>query len=229
MQNRFPTVLWRRTESIFLKGEKSMTEYEKGYHDAQRAIAIRYYHCYLEDFMFEVEFKKAAKIIGISFDDMKSVAAECQRKKLEEFVDTCLAESDSLEEKIYRLYIEDFRIAFIQKRLGVTEEKVGAVIEGKDHGEVAHTIYQKLKQKKELNNAEYRYYRSYSIGFKIGLEKVHWEYVHKLHEVGLDIDLIAKILERPREDVERLLKMKKEEIRDWAEAHWRDEDKRNAE
>lgn len=201
-----------------------MTDYEKGYHDAQWAIAARYYHCYLEDFMFEVEFKKAAKIIGLSLDDIKRVAWECQRKETEELVEACLAESDSLEEKICRLNIENFTRGFIQKRLGVTEEKVEAVINGDDHKEVYSVIYQKLKQKKDKNPAEYRYYRSYSIGLKVGYEQVQWEYVHNLHDAGLDLDLIGKVLERSKEDVERLFKMKKEEIDDWAEAHWDDED-----
>ncbi len=205
-----------------------MTEYEKGYHDAQVAIAARYYHYHLEDVIFTARFKPAAEIIGISLDDMIKVSAECQRKKCKELIDTCLAESDSLEEKIYRLYIENLRVSFIPVWLGVTIEKVAEVVNG-NHEEVAYTIYKKLKQKKELNNAEYRYYRSFSIGFKIGREEVRWENVHKLHEVGLDIDLIAKVIRGSREDVERLLSMKKEEIEDWAEAHWEDADKRNAE
>lgn len=199
-----------------------MTDYEKGYHDAQWAIATRYYYCYLKDFMFKMEFKKAADIIGISFEEMEKVALECQRKELEELVDICLAESDSLEEKIYRLNIENFTREFIQKRLGVTEEKVEAVINGDDHKDVAHVIYQKLKQKKDKNPAEYRYYRSYSIGFKTGFEEVQWERVHKLHDAGLDVNVIGEVLGRSQEDVERLLKMKKEEIEDWAEAHWQD-------
>ncbi len=205
-----------------------MTEYEKGYHDAQLAIAGRYYHYHLEDVIFTGRFKPAAEIIGISLDDMIKVSAECQRKKCKELIDTCLAESDSLEEKIYRLYIEKFRVSFIPVWLGVTIEKVAEVVNG-NHEEVAYTIYKKLKQKKELNAAEYRYYRSYSINVTIGVQEVYWRCAHVLHKYGYDIDFIAKIIRGSREDVERLLSMKKEEIEDWAEAHWEDADKRNAE
>ena len=137
----------------------------------------------------------------------------------------CLAESDSLEEKIYRLHIERYSNEYIQEQLGVTKEKIRSVIKGEDGccKDVYNTVYQKLKVKKDKNFAEYQYYRNFSIGLKTGCEEVRWEWVHRLHTAGMNTDEISEILEYPQKDVDRLLMMKKEEIKDWVEDHWQDE------
>ena len=198
-----------------------MTEYEKGYHDAKWAIANRLYECYLNKYIFGMNWQMIEYITGLSLDDLEKLLFEYDEK----LTAVCLAESDSLEEKIYRLHIERYSNEYIQEQLGVTEEKIRSVIEGKDGccKYVYNTVYQKLKAKKHKNIAEYRYYRNFTIGQKTGYEEVRWEWVQRLHTAGMNEDKISEILTYPQKEVERLLIMKKEEIEDWVKDHWQDE------
>lgn len=197
-----------------------MTEYEKGYHDAQWASANRLYECYLNKYIFGMNWQMIEYITGLSLDDLEKLLFEYD----EELTAACLAESDSLEEKIYRLHIERYSNEYIQEQLGVTEEKIRLVIEGKDGccKDVYNTVYQKLKVKKDKNLAEYQYYRNFTIDQKTGYEEVRWEWVQRLHTAGMNEDKISEILTYPQKEVERLLMMKKEDIKGWVEDHWQD-------
>lgn len=198
-----------------------MTEYEKGYHDAKWAIANRLYECYLNKYIFGMNWQMIEYITGLSLDDLEKLLFEYDEK----LTAVCLAESDSLEEKIYRLHIERYSNEYIQEQLGVTEEKIRSVIEEKDEccKDVYYTVYKKLKAKKHKNIAEYQYYRNFTIGRKTGHEEARWGWVHRLHKAGMNTDEISEILKYPQKDVERLLMMKKEEIEDWVKDHWQDE------
>lgn len=151
-----------------------MKKYEKGYHDAQWEMANRLYECYLNKYIFGMNWQM---------------------------------------------------IEYIQEQLGVTEEKIRSVIEEKDEccKDVYYTVYKKLKAKKHKNIAEYRYYRNFTIGQKTGYEEVRWEWVQRLHTAGMNEDKISEILTYPQKEVERLLIMKKEDIKGWVEDHWQDE------
>lgn len=152
-----------------------MTEYEKGYHDAKWTMANRLYECYLNKYIFGMSWQMIEYITGLSLDDLEKLLFEYD----EELTAACLAESDSLEEKIYRLHIERYSNEYIQEQLGVTEEKIRSVIEGKDEccKDVYYTVYKKLKVKKHKNIAKYQYYRNFTIGQKTGHEEVRWKWV----------------------------------------------------
>jgi hypothetical protein len=199
----------------------TMKKYEKGYHDAQWEMANRLYECYLNKYIFGMNWQMIEYITGLSLDDLEKLLFEYDEK----LTAACLAESDSLEEKIYRLHIERYSNEYIQEQLGVTEEKIRLVIEGKDGccKDVYNMVYQKLKAKKHKNIAEYRYYRNFTIGQKTGYEEVRWEWVQRLHTAGMNEDKISEILTYPQKEVERLLIMKKEDIKGWVEDHWQDE------
>ncbi len=171
--------------------------------------------------IFGMNWQMIEYITGLSLDDLEKLLFEYD----EELTAACLAESDSLEEKIYRLHIERYSNEYIQEQLSVTEEKIRSVIEGKDGccKDVYNTVYQKLKVKKDKNLAEYQYYRNFTIGQKTGHKEVRWEWVHRLHKAGMNTDEISEILTYPQKDVERLLMIKKEEIEDWVKYHWQDE------
>lgn len=199
-----------------------MTEYEKGYHDAQWAMANRLYECDLNKYIVGMDWQMIEYITGLSLDDLEKLLFEYDEK----LTAACLAESDSLEEKIYRLHIERYSNEYIQEQLGVTEEKINSVIEEKDEcsKDVSYTVYKKLKAKKHKNIAEYRYYRDFSISLKTGCEEVQWELVHRLHKAGMNTNEISENLTYPQKEVERLLIMNKEDIKHWVEVHWQDED-----
>lgn len=175
----------------------------------------------MNKYIFGMNWQMIEYITGLSLDDLEKLLFEYD----EELTAACLAESDSLEEKIYRLHIERYSNEYIQEQLGVTEEKIRLVIEGKDGccKDVYNTVYQKLKAKKHKNIAEYRYYRNFTIGQKTGYEEVRWEWVQRLHTAGMNEDKISEILTYPQKEVERLLMMKKEDIKGWVEDHWQDE------
>lgn len=88
-----------------------MTEYEKGYHDAKWTMANRLYECYLNKYIFGMSWQMIEYITGLSLDDLEKLLFEYD----EELTAACLAESDSLEEKIYRLHIERYSNEYIQE------------------------------------------------------------------------------------------------------------------
>lgn len=198
-----------------------MTDYEKGFRDAQREIALRYYHCYLEDAWTDLPRKDAAKVIGLSEDEFASMLKKALKEEQEKEVASCLAESDSLEEKIIRLYIEGYTWLFIENTLHVTLEKIYDVLNNEQRYEYYEAIYHKLKAKKEKTKQENKFCRNYALGVAIGEEKSVWKLAHVIHDAGGTNELISEALDRTVEDVERLLSQKKEEdIEAWVEAHW---------
>ena len=80
-----------------------MTEYEKGYYDAQWEMANRLYECYLNKYIFGKNWQMIEYITGLSLDDLEKLLFEYDEK----LTAACLAESDSLRKRYIVCILND--------------------------------------------------------------------------------------------------------------------------
>lgn len=171
-----------------------MTEYEKGYRDAQIKIIQNMYD--VEGEWLLREFDRLEKEIGLPAKEIGTIIWDYDHQlNLKEF-DRIVAESDSKEEAVYRLaVISQFNSDFIIKNLGVTDDFMIYCLGDQDiRQKYARIIYAKLKNKSEKSPKEKEFYEYYTENVEEGKKQSRVDLVCDLFRIGKSTDSIKSIL-----------------------------------
>lgn len=173
-----------------------MTEYEKGYRDAQVKIIQNMYDLKGDGLNWEI--KRLVKEIGLPVDDIQTIIQEYRSLCIKKEFDEIVAESDSKEEAVYHLIVSDFLRDYIKEHLGVTDVFINHCLADDIRFDVAPRIYKKLKNKANRSSGENSFYWNFLEGYidslKIGNGSLI-RVVSMLYGVGKTTETIKEILE----------------------------------
>ena len=102
-----------------------MTEYEKGYHDAQLQILAAY--CKNHDIWNVTQLNEISKFIGLSTEEIKKIILDSNEKEKQKIYDEVSKQAVTKEELIYLLWRKGFLLDDFEKR-GFSDEEVWKVI-----------------------------------------------------------------------------------------------------
>lgn len=173
-----------------------MTEYEKGYRDAQVKIIQNMYDLKGDGLNWEI--KRLVKEIGLPVDDIESIIQEYRSLCIKKEFDEIVTESDSKEEAVYHLIVSDFLRDYIKEHLGVTDAFINHCLTDDVRFDIAPRIYKKLQNKADRSAGENSFYWNFLEGYmdslKIGKGSLI-KMVSKLYDAGKTTETIKEILE----------------------------------
>lgn len=173
-----------------------MTEYEKGYRDAQVKIIQNMYDLKGDELNWEI--KRLEKEIGLPVDDIQSIIQEYRALCIKKEFDEIVAESDSKEEAVYHLIVSDFLRDYIKEHLGVTDAFINHCLIDDVRFDVAPRVYKKLQNKANRSSGENSFYWNFLEGYienlKIGNGSLI-RVVNMLYGAGKTTETIKEILE----------------------------------
>lgn len=175
-----------------------MTEYEKGYRDAQIKIIQNKYDIDGE-FLFNV-LKRLENEISLPSEQIYIIMREYRAQLIKKEFDQIVAESDSKEEAVCHLIIvSHFMRDYVIKHLDVTDEFIEHTLHDKDVSyKSMKAVYTKLKDKKNRTSDEEAFYNEITEciedGQREGQREAIIEVVQNMYKIGKTTDEIKDIL-----------------------------------
>ena len=171
-----------------------MTEYEKGYRDAQIKIIQNKYDIDGE-FLFNV-LKRLENEIGLPSEQIYIIMREYRAQVIKKGVDQRGAESDSKEEAVCHLIVvSHFMRDYVIKHLDVTDEFIEHTLHDKDVSyKNMKAVYNKLKDKKNRTSDEENFCNEITESIKEGQREAIIEVVQNMYKIGKTTDEIKDIL-----------------------------------
>lgn len=171
-----------------------MTEYEKGYRDAQIKIIQNKYDIDGE-FLFNA-LKRLEIEIGLPSEQIYIIMREYRAKLIKKEFDRIVAESDSKEEAVFHLIlVSHFLRDYVIKNLNVTDEFITHCINDKDtQYKSAKSLYNKLKDKEDRTSDEDYFYATFKECIEEGQKEGRIEVVQNMYKMGKTTDEIKDIL-----------------------------------
>lgn len=171
-----------------------MTEYEKGYKDAQIKIIQNKYNIDGE-WLFK-ELKRLEKEIGLPSEEIYTIMREYRAQLIKKEFDQIVAESDTKEEAVYHLIVvSHFVRDYVIKHLDVTDEFIDHTLYDKDvQYKSMKAVYNKLKNKENRSSDEETFYNEITDGIEEGQREAKIEVVQNMYKIGKTTDEIKNIL-----------------------------------
>ena len=171
-----------------------MTEYEKGYRDAQIKIIQNKYDIDGE-WLFK-ELKRLEKEIGLPSEEIYTIMRKYRAQLIKKEFDQIVAESNTKEEAVYHLIVvSGFVRDYVIKHLDVTDEFIDHSLHDKEVSyKSMKAVYNKLKDKENRTSDEETFYNEITEGIEEGQRKAKIEVVQNMYKIGKTTDEIKDIL-----------------------------------
>lgn len=173
-----------------------MTEYEKGYRDAQVKIIQNMFD--IEGDWLLRECDRLEKEVGLPAKEIGTIIWDYKHQLNKKEFDRIVAESNSKEEAVYHLIVANFIRNYIKKNLGVSDAFIDHCLFDDIRFDLARKVYNKLKSKPNRSAEESRFYWNYVEGYIEGLKlgnRSLIEAVSMMYAYGSTTETIKNILE----------------------------------
>lgn len=188
-----------------------MTEYEKGYRDAQVKIIQNKYDIDGEFLFNALALKRLENEIGLPSKEIYIIMREYRAKLIKKEFDRIVAESDSKEEAVCHLIVvSHFMRDYVIKHLDVTDEFIEHTLHDKDVSyKSMKAVYTKLKDKKDRTSDEEAFYTEITEDIKEGQREAKIEVVQNMYKMGKTTneikDILKNILEFTEDEIKDVL------------------------